>query len=246
VIVVPFLNWPAFRASRWTSPIDGGNMNRSFPGRPDGTPTEKLADFVTRHLLPLADIVLDFHSGGRTLDFLPFAACHRLDDAALEQRAMAAVGALAAPWSVFMREIDAAGMLDTTAESMGRVFVTTELGGGGTARPETVAIAERGVHNLLVHAGILDAEPRPAPTTVLEMPDDAFLFAEDDGMVEPLVPLGAEVRRGDPVVRLHDFRRTGTEPVEYRAPLDGLLLARHFPGLAAAGDCLAVFARPAG
>jgi N-alpha-acetyl-L-2,4-diaminobutyrate deacetylase len=57
-----------------TSPIDKGNLNRSFPGRPDGTVTEKIADYFTRHLLPLADIVLDFHSGGRTLDFLPFAA----------------------------------------------------------------------------------------------------------------------------------------------------------------------------
>ena len=49
-------------------------MNRSFPGRPDGTVTEKIADYVHRHLLPRADIVLDFHSGGRTLEFVPFCA----------------------------------------------------------------------------------------------------------------------------------------------------------------------------
>lgn len=86
IIIVPALNYPAFRAGTRTSPIDRGNLNRSFPGRPDGSVTEKIADYVTRQLLPLADIVLDFHSGGRTLDFLPYAAAHELPDKIQEAR----------------------------------------------------------------------------------------------------------------------------------------------------------------
>ncbi|MHA1153185.1 MAG: N-alpha-acetyl diaminobutyric acid deacetylase DoeB, partial [Alphaproteobacteria bacterium] len=54
VIVVPMMNYPAFRAGRRTSPIDQGNLNRAFPGRPDGTVTEKIADYFQRRLLPLA------------------------------------------------------------------------------------------------------------------------------------------------------------------------------------------------
>ncbi len=133
VIVVPAMNYPAFRAGTRTSPIDRGNLNRSFPGRPDGTVTEKIADYFQRELLPRADLVLDFHSGGRTLDFLPYAAAHGLPDKALEARAFAAVDAFSAPFSMRMLEIDAVGMYDTAAEAMGKVFVTTELGGGGTA-----------------------------------------------------------------------------------------------------------------
>jgi N-alpha-acetyl-L-2,4-diaminobutyrate deacetylase len=136
--------YPAFRAGTRTSPIDSGNLNRSFPGRPDGTPTQKIADYFTRHLLPLADVVLDFHSGGRTLKFLPYAAAHALSDKTQEAHCFAAVAAFAAPWSMCTREIDAVGMYDTTAEAMGKVFVTTELGGGGTARPHTIGIAARG------------------------------------------------------------------------------------------------------
>lgn len=45
IIIVPAMNYPAFRAGRRTSPLDGGNLNRSFPGRPDGTVTEKIADY---------------------------------------------------------------------------------------------------------------------------------------------------------------------------------------------------------
>ncbi len=71
LIIVPAMNYPAFAAATRTSPIDRGNLNRSFPGRPDGTVTQKIADYFQRVLLPMADVVLDFHSGGKTLDFLP-------------------------------------------------------------------------------------------------------------------------------------------------------------------------------
>ncbi len=245
VIIVPALNYPAFRAGTRTSPIDKGNLNRTFPGRPDGTVTQKIADYVQRHLLPLADIVLDFHSGGRTLDFLPFAAAHILPDKRQEAASFAAVEAFGAPFSMRMLEIDAVGMLDTAAEEMGKVFVTTELGGGGTATARTIAIARRGAANLLRHAGILSGElEKPAePTRWLAMPSDAcFTFSDVEGLVEPAVDLGDAVRSGDLLARVHPVVRTGAAPAEFRARMDGLLTARHFPGLVHPGDCLAVLA----
>jgi N-alpha-acetyl-L-2,4-diaminobutyrate deacetylase len=246
VVIVPALNYPAFRAGTRTSPIDRGNLNRSFPGRPDGTVTEKIADYVQRVLLPMADLVLDFHSGGRTLEFLPFAAAHLLPDKAQEARSLAAVAAFAAPFSVRMLEIDAAGLLDTAAEEMGKTFVTTEIGGGGTARPATVRIARRGVRNLLRHAGILAGSPEPGATTWLDMPSgDCFLFADEDGLIEPMLDLGEPVAAGAVLARIHPVTRTGLPPSEIRARLDGLLLARHFPGLVKAGDCAAVIGVPA-
>jgi len=243
VIIVPAMNYPAFRAGTRTSPIDRGNLNRSFPGRPDGTVTEKIADYFQRILLPLADIVLDFHSGGRTLDFLPYAAAHELPDKAQEQRCFDAVAAFAAPYSMRMIEIDAVGMYDTAAEEMGKTFVTTELSGGGTSSARTVAIAKRGTMNLLRHASIVSGAPEVRPTRWLDMPSaDCFRIAEDDGLVEPCIDLGDEVRTGDLIARIHPVGRTGQAPAEYRAALDGILAARHFPGLVKTGDCLAVVA----
>ena len=198
VIIVPFMNYPAFRAGLRNSPIDRGNLNRSFPGRPDGTVTEKIADYFTRTLLPEADIVLDIHSGGRTLDFVPFASIHHLPDAALEGRAHAAMMAFSAPFSMRLREIDAVGMFDIAAEEMGKIFVTTELGGGGTATARSVAIARRGCRNLLIHAGLLAGKVDSHPSVMLDMPSpDCFVFCEDDGLIEPRVDLGTTVREGD-------------------------------------------------
>ncbi len=245
VIIVPAMNYPAFRAARRTSPIDGGNLNRSFPGRPDGTVTEKIADYFERTLLPLADYVLDFHSGGRSLDFLPFAAVHRLDDKAQEARCVAAMEAFAAPYSMTLLEIDAVGMYDSAAEAQGKVFVSTELGGGGTSTAASVAVAKRGVRNLLIHAGILAGDPEPATTQRLDMPDGrCYLTGESTGLIEFCVDLGAALREGDLIARVWDVERSGRAPDDYHALRDGILVARHFSGLTQMGDTIAVIGVP--
>ena len=64
-------------------------------GRPDGTVTEKIADYFQRVLVPMADVVVDIHAGEKTLNFIPFAAVHRLPDADQEARCVEAMKALA-------------------------------------------------------------------------------------------------------------------------------------------------------
>ncbi|NHO33989.1 N(2)-acetyl-L-2,4-diaminobutanoate deacetylase DoeB [Acetobacter fallax] len=242
VIIVPAMNYPAFRAGTRTSPIDRGNMNRIFPGRPDGTVTEKIADYFQRVLLPMSDIVLDFHSGGKTLDFIPFAAAHMLPDREQEKKCFAAVKAFGAPYSLKMVEIDSRGMFDTAIEEMGKVFITTELGGGGTVSARTAGIARRGVMNVLRHFGIVAGDVSPATTRWLDMPgDDSFVFAEQDGLLEMLADLGEPVKKGGMIARIHCTDRMGVAPAEIAAPCDGLLIARHFPGLIRTGDCVASF-----
>ncbi|WP_296746287.1 succinylglutamate desuccinylase/aspartoacylase family protein, partial [Mesorhizobium sp.] len=146
-----------------------------------------------------------------------------------------------APFSMRMTEIDAVGMYDTAAEEMGKVFVTTELGGGGTSRAETVGIARRGILNVLRHGGIAAGEVEKSRTQWLDMPSgDCFAFAEEDGMIETMVDLGEPVEDGQVIARIHPVGRTGQAPREIKAKISGLLAARHFPGLVKAGDCAAV------
>ncbi|AWG30005.1 TPA: N(2)-acetyl-L-2,4-diaminobutanoate deacetylase DoeB [Burkholderia cenocepacia] len=248
VIVVPFMNYPAFRAGCRTSPIDAGNLNRSFPGRPDGTVTEKIADYFQRHLLPLATHVLDIHAGGRTLDFVPFAAIHVLENRDQEARCERAMRAFGAPYSMRMLELDSVGLYDSAAEEAGKVFVSTELGGGGTSTAASVAIAERGVYGFLAHAGVIakdviDGNAPRSTTTLLDMPDGScFTTSEHRGLLEMCRDLGSEVEAGDVLARVHDIDRTGVTPIEYVARRRGLLAARHFPGIVQPGDTIAVVA----
>ena len=244
VIIVPAFNYPAFMAAKRTSPIDGGNLNRMFPGKPDGTVTEKIADYFERTLIPQSDVVLDIHSGGKTLNFVPFAAAHILDDKAQQAACVAAMEAFNAPYSIMLKEIDSVGMYDTAAEDQGKVFVSTELGGGGTATAYTSTIARKGVRNLLIHSGILQAEPELEPSKMLDMSDDnAYLFSSSDGLVDYAKDLEDRVEAGDVIARVWPKDRTGETPVEYVAKTTGILAGRHFPGLIQTGDFLGLIAK---
>ncbi|QBX34386.1 N-alpha-acetyl diaminobutyric acid deacetylase DoeB [Paracoccus liaowanqingii] len=244
VIILPTMNAPAFRAGTRVSPIDQVNMNRCFPGRADGSVTQKIAHYISHALVPISDLVLDYHSGGKTLDFLPYAAAHYLNDEDQQTACVAAMRAFAAPWSMMMREIDAVGMFDTEVEAQGKVFVTTELGGGGTATAASARIAIRGARNLLRHAGILSGEVEGAEDSrMLDMPgDDCFHFAPSDGLMHPLADLGERVSEGQALAQIWPADRTGVAPVTVTANRAGLVAARHFPGLVQSGDCLAVIA----
>src|SRR5262249_12641419 len=59
VIVLPAANFPAAMAGTRVSPIDEGNLNRSFPGDPDGTVTEQIAYYIDSVLFPMADLFHD-------------------------------------------------------------------------------------------------------------------------------------------------------------------------------------------
>ncbi|MDR5858893.1 N-alpha-acetyl diaminobutyric acid deacetylase DoeB [Halomonas eurihalina] len=245
VIIVPMMNTPACMAGRRTSPMDGGNLNRSFPGDPNGSVTEKIADYFTRVLVPMSDVVLDLHSGGRTLDIIPFAASHVLDDAEQQRRALEGAKAFGAPYAIMMFELDAEALFDTAVERQGKIFVATELGGGGTSTPESLAITERGIDNFLVHYGLVEGELQvpDEPQIYLDMPDaSCYVQSEHTGLLELTVALGEPVTQGQVIARVYDMTRSGVAPVEYRAERDGVLAARRFPASVNMGDTIAVIA----
>src|SRR5678809_1438284 len=73
IIVIPSLNFPAACAATRLSPVDGMNMNRAFPGESEGAVTSQIAHYLTTVLFPLSDVVIDIHSGGRSMEFVPCA-----------------------------------------------------------------------------------------------------------------------------------------------------------------------------
>lgn len=245
VIVIPAMNYPAFQVSKRVSPVDNINLNRCFPGQPTGSITQIIADYFTNTLVPMADYVLDIHSGGKTLDFLPFAAIHKQEDKEYEARCEEFMKAFGAPYCCKMLDQDAYGMYDTMVENAKKIFVTTELGGGGTTTPYTVKIAKRGVDNFLVKAGILDAQLSPSPQDqlMLDMPDESsYLLSLHCGLLDPYVSLGDYVKKGDLMARIHIVERTAVPPYEYYAPRDGIVMSRHVLSKVAMGDSINVIA----
>ena len=89
LILMPALNYLAMLDNHRVSPLDGGNMNRSFPGDPSGGPTAVIAHYLDTVLFPLCDGGIDLHSGGRQAHYVNCAFVCLADDAALSATNMA-------------------------------------------------------------------------------------------------------------------------------------------------------------
>lgn len=247
LILLPAINVHAAMAGRRTSPVDGLNFNRTFPGDPRGSITEQISSFVADEIFPLADAFLDLHSGGSSLDLLMSAVIEPTDDAELHRKNVAAALAFAAPVTVVIGNLGDPRTSTAAACRAGLVTVGTEMGGGGTVSPEALTICRDGVRNVLAHLGVLPQRrsvgQRRDERRVLELPGPkAYVFATTDGIFEPFHAKGREVRVGEPAGRIHipwDPMRP-PETLIYEA--DGILFGRRQPGRVKPGNCCLVVA----
>jgi N-alpha-acetyl-L-2,4-diaminobutyrate deacetylase len=245
VIVIPCASPEASRAYTrlWPS---GANLNRSFPGSPTGSADEQLAHFLSTELFPLADVVVDIHSGGRTALCLPWSEMHWVEDA--EQRRQMVDGMLAwnTDWCCVYIDIGGTGLLVGEAERQGKIVVSTELGGGGHVTAEIHRLAASGLANVLRHFGVLEGEVvrRDAPPTLLMATEqDNYLLAPESGLFETLVDLGQRVASGEPVGRIHFIERPDREPEIVHARNDGIVCVVRAIATTEQGDNVVVVAR---
>src|SRR6185503_11827095 len=155
VILIPSLNFPATRAATRLSPVDGMNMNRAFPGQPEGAVTSQIAHYLTTILFPMSDIVIDIHSGGRSMEFLPCSTMHLVSDDEQRRKMLAAMLAWNADFAFLYSDIAGTGLLPVEAENQGKLVVTTEMGGGEAIPAEVHRITQSGLRNVLIHVGSL-------------------------------------------------------------------------------------------
>ncbi len=248
LILMPANNVHAAMAGRRTSPVDGLNFNRTFPGDPAGTITQQIAAFVTDEILPRGDAFLDLHSGGSSLDIIPSSVVEPSDDKDLLRKSIEANRAFDAPAIVVISNLGDTRTATAAAMASGLITVGTEMAGGGTVSIDALEICRRGVRNVLAHLGVLPGhkvEIRHDNQQVLELPgSDAFVYATVDGVFEPFHRNGREVKAGEEAGRIHcpwDPARP-PETLTYRA--DGILYGRRQPGRVVPGNCCLVVAAP--
>jgi N2-acetyl-L-2,4-diaminobutanoate deacetylase len=246
IIVVPVISKDASRANTrmWPS---GANFNRSFPGRSDGPPNEQLADYFTRVLFPMSDVVIDMHSGGRTAWFIPCSHMHVVDDAVQRKAMLEGMQAWNSDFHFLYIDVNGHGLLPVEAENQGKLVITTELGGGGRVPAPVHELAWNGLTNVLRHVGALDGEVvrRETPAVILDGRDQRnYVILEEDGIFEGLLEPGTEVRAGDPVARLWFPDRIDREPTLLAAPIDGVLACIRSIPAAEAGDAAFTLGQP--
>lgn len=243
LIILPAINFPAAEAGRRTSPLDDGNLNRSFPGDANGGPTSMIAHYLDSVLLPLCDYAADLHSGGSSLAYTP-CALGNLFEGMTERnaRVLELLRVFGAPVSYVARQpMGADRAFGASARRHGVLAIGTEAGGAGTLTPSALRIAEEGLHRVLRHLGLVPGLPvsKATATHIVEVGGaDHFVYASEHGLYEPLVELGETVSAGQPAARIHFPDTPWRDPVTVAFEREGLVLCKRIPARTRRGDCL--------
>lgn len=208
LIVLPALNLLAVRESSRVSTADGANLNRALPGDPVGTPTQQIASILSGELIPMADFLLDIHSGGSTSEYLPSAFVYAGPTPERWAQKAAAVEALGLPDAIVVKPMLKPGSLSGAGDLAGIPTISTELGGGGTVSVPALTRARAGLRRLLRHWGVLrSAEPHgesggPERIRWLGLGPGSEIVSSMAGLFEPCVVLGQAVQAGDVVAKV--------------------------------------------
>lgn len=248
LILMPANNVHAVRAAKRTSPVDGLNFNRVWPGDGMGTMTQQIAAYISHKIFPLADAFLDLHSGGSSLDILPSAIIEPTQDRELHRRNVAAVQAFDAPYTVVISNLGDQRTATATACRAGLITVGTEMRGGGTVSLDALEICRKGVRNVLAHLGVIEGQPAASnDRPVLELAGPAaYVYAPVDGIFEPFHANGDAVSAGQPAGRVHQTWDMTAQPVTLHYGADGIVYGRRHPGRVSPGNCCVVVASPYG
>lgn len=241
-VAVACCNVDAFLAGGREGPEDGKNLARVFPGRADGTLTERVAYCLTHDFISKASFVCDLHSGGRVYRMLPMAGYMLSSPSmtAVQRRAAQAFG-LPFVWGTAPEP----GRSLSAAADWGVPAIYCETTGTGGCREQDVEAYARGTFRLMTHLGMLPGEAKPPPgQRVLEdpTPSSGHLQVKNttpvDGLFLTSLELGSRVERGDVLGRVVDS--FGRVRFECRTDTAGeIILLRHLSRVVA-GDALAV------
>lgn len=242
LIILPAFNSPAVLASQRTSPLDGRNMNRSFPGDPDGGPTDMLTDFIVSVLLPEADLVIDLHAGGKASIFVTSALASRCEDKNLMQANLNFAAAFGAPLIWVLGAFNDTRTLNAAAINAGVPMIAAELGGGGGSDPVQVSQAVMGIKRCIAHAGIInEALPEAKPSLLVETRSSADnIYAPATGLFDRHFAAGDHVEAGQLAGYIRSLDKLDDAPVPLHFMADGVVLAHGNRGHVMRGDMLAM------
>ena len=204
IVIIPMTNPSAFYGrSPFVNPIDGLNLNRSFPGDKQGSETKRIANYITNVVIPESDVFVDIHGGDANEDLLPFV-CYYNNEEKLKQTEKAKQLSESSGFSHIvsypytLKEDKPAKYAFKQAVQDGKIALSIECGKLGTVQKDAVYMIKRGIYNML-------AEMKMYPKTegtkndFINLNKQVYIKSEIKGVFYSSLKSGDKVKKGDVV-----------------------------------------------
>jgi predicted deacylase len=219
-------NPPAFFGrSLFVNPVDRKNLNRVYPGKADGTQSDRIAWAITREVIERADYLLDLHAGDGNENLRPYVYQTVTGDQALDARIAAFAGSLLFDHIVIDRNRPAdpvrAMYCSNTAITRGKPAVTVESGYLGTTDADSVNRLLAAIENAMRHLKMLSGAARRVENPLYLDPAEV-IPSPATGIFYPHYGRGEFASKGAVLAHIDDF--FGKTIAEIRAPYAGVVL----------------------
>jgi hypothetical protein len=228
LVLVRVANIPGFEGrSPNVNPVDRKNLNRVFPGNPDGTQTERIADAISREVVARSDFLMDVHSGDGAEFLEAFIGVYGGPLATDFPLALTVAKGFGFPnivrYSMDTQEqIDRGRSLNRQGVAMGKPTILVEIGQNGSREEAHVAAIVSGIENALQTLGMTQGSPHDVPPSVRLFESTAAATASHAGIFHP-ARLGPRfVTKGELIGTIRDY--TGEEVERLTSPIDGYVL----------------------
>jgi predicted deacylase len=226
VILVPLVNIASFEQKvPHVNPIDNKSMNRFYPGKADGTQTERASFLITKEIVDRCDYLIDYHGGDLDESLRPYAYWGPTGREEQDRISKQMVLAFGLDHIIIWRERPtdpaATRYLDNTASVRGKPSIVVEAGHAGTTETDDIALLVNGTLSTMRALKMLSGDPHTIENPVwLEKIVD--VLGEQLGIFYPLVKRGTYVEAGMKLGTVTDF--FGKVIAEPRAPVAGVIL----------------------
>jgi uncharacterized protein len=226
VILVPLVNVPSFEQKiAHVNPVDGKSMNRFYPGRMDGTQTERASFLITKQVVEPADHLIDLHGGDLDESLRPYSYWTKTGNEKQDATSREMLLAFGLDHIIISsdrpKDPAASRYLENTASTRGKPSLTAEAGHAGTTEPEDIDALANGCLSVMRYLKML-----PGAASIVESPvwieRVAGITSEATGIFTPLVARGAYVQKGMKVGTVTDYLRRVL--LDARAPESGIVL----------------------
>jgi uncharacterized protein len=226
VILVPLVNIQSFEQKvPHVNPIDNKSMNRFYPGKADGTQTERASSLITKQVVDRCDYLIDYHGGDLDESLRPYAYWAPTGKEAQDRISKEMVIAFGLDHIIIWRDrptdLGATRYLDNTSTARGRPSIVVEAGYAGVVEEDDVALLVDGTFSTMRALKMLAGDPRPIENPVwLDRVVD--VLSDGPGIWYPLVKRGTYVQEGMKIGFVTDY--FGKLILEARAPISGVIL----------------------